>query len=95
MTPLEALREIAEYGPPLIEDAWCRSCQRLVHPIPGVDAGPHADFCPWRQMPQIVKALELAERAVDGMGTDHRLGLTVDETVVRLAALQSALKGEG
>lgn len=61
MTPLEALREIAEYGPPLHEDAWCALCQQVVEPFADIEARPHAPHCPWRQMPQIIAALEAAD----------------------------------
>ena len=91
MTPLEALREIAEYGPPLIEDAWCGSCQRLVRPIPGADAGPHADFCPWRHMPKIVAALEAARSLVgDGYVV---AGDPMSVSLSKWNALVRALKG--
>lgn len=62
MTPLEAAQDIMSHGPPMIEDAWCGVCQRVIHPLPGIDAGPHADSCPWLMMPQIIAALEAYEK---------------------------------
>lgn len=63
MTPLEALREIARCGPPVVGNFLCAICKNCFLPPQGYE--PHKDFCPWRHMPQIVKALELAARGAD------------------------------
>ena len=58
MTLLKALREITRCGPPVVDTWFCAICKNIPQPLPGYE--PHKDFCPWRQMPQIIAALEAA-----------------------------------
>lgn len=82
VTPLEALRQIAngEDGHPLVNGLQrCHWCYEFV------TTDPHLPDCPWLAMPQIVKALEAAEKV-----TAHGwvLNNDNDETCVLCGAMQ-------
>lgn len=69
MTPLEALREIAEYGPPVVDTWFCAICKNVTR-TRATGHEPHKDFCPWRQMPQIIAALEALENTEPAAGKE-------------------------
>jgi hypothetical protein len=65
MTPLEAARKILDEGPLLGQTSddyrsWY-TCVFCVAEQEWADDFPHKPDCPWKQMPQIVAALEEAE----------------------------------
>ena len=67
MTPLEAARALADAGfTPCEQDGWCfcSFCASKVSEASGDDVE-HLTDCPWSVLPQIVAALEAAERLAD------------------------------
>jgi hypothetical protein len=90
VTPLEAAQKIAEKGPYTYDQGglWCLFCD-------AESINPHASDCPWLMMPQIIAALEAAERLSTALGpleVDVSGMVHVEEDLIW--GLQRAMEGD-
>lgn len=81
MTLLADARAIAE-TPNLDDQGYCVYCPEIV--------ADHSPGCPWLSMPQIVAALEAAERLVE-----HDPAFVYADDRPAYDALKAALRGDG
>lgn len=94
MGPLEAARKILDEGPLLGQTSddyrsWY-ICVFCVAEQEWADDFPHKPDCPWKQMPKIVAALEVAERLKE----QHDRGDYAEDLEGDLTELSAALKGK-